>query len=305
MGKRKIIAGEVIGIVIGAIVLVASACAFIFGISRCVHYNRVLQAPLYVDAEVTLHREDEDSEGDTIYVAYVSYTVGDTYYKNVRYDSEHKLANLPDVGTKLRLAVDPTNPKTLLKTVGGTGFMTAMYGMVLFSVLAGFLRSLRRKKLSRFNRWVAEDDVMVQDLHIVIRARFFRVLALLLTVMLVTLRLVFPRIFGTGYVIAAIVFGVFWLISVINAAVATYKVNNGMYEIHADKMTKKEESSDTDGGTSYTLYYESAGRSWSKNVTLQKYLAAEVGATVYAVYLKGSRTPILHYDQQGDATSYI
>lgn len=305
MSKKKIYAGDVIGFVIGIILFLASVCLFVNGVVKCAYYNRALQAPLYVDAEVTLHREDEDSEGDTVYVAYVSYTAGDTYYKNVRYDSERKQANLPDIGTKLRLAVDPANPKTLLKTVSGTGFMTISYGVVLFAIMAGFLRSLRRKKLSRFNRWVAEADVMERDLHIVIRARFFRVLMLLLCLMFVTLRLAFPRIYSTGCVIAAIVCGVFWLIGVINAAVATYKVNNGMYDIHADKLVRKDESSDTDGGTSYTLYYQSPGRSWSKNVSHQKYLAATVGSTVYAVYLKGSRSPIMHYDQQGDATAYI
>ena len=296
MSNRKRNVSKVLGIILPIVIFLGLSYVFLRSIGLCIYYNEVFQHPAYVDAEITLYQEEEDSEGGTTFVAFVSYRFGDTYYENIRYRSGSKI---PAIGAKLRLAVDPAQPAVLLDRVD-CAFYAASSGGVLCIFLAVVLRELLRRKLTQGHRGTVEPEVLEKDLYLIIWARLPWVMWLLLTALMAALKLSFPVLFGKGYWIAGAITGGFLLISMLNMTIATWKVHKGMYEIHQDLLVDKKERSDSED-TTYTLYYQSGKRTWQKNVTATKFYRATVGTTVSAVYLRGCRQPIMHYDQLGNA----
>lgn len=296
MKNRKASVSQILGYILPVVIFLGLSYLFISSITQCIYYNEVFKNPAYVDAEVTLHTEEEDSEGDTTYVAYVSYQFGDTYCKNIRYRSGNKI---PPIGAKLQLAVDPDDPATLLDKVD-CAFFAVSSGGALCIFFAILLRELRRRKLTQGFRGTVEPEVLERDLQLIIWARIPWVMWLLITVLIAVLKLSFPVLFGEGYWIAAAITGGFLLISMTNTVIAAWKVHKGLYEIHQDQLVDKKERSDSED-TTYTLYYQSGKRTWQQNVTAAKFYRARVGSSVSAVYLQGCRKPIMHYDQLGNA----
>ena len=296
MFNRKHGVSKVLGVILPIVIFLGLSYVFLRSIGLCIYYNEVFQHPAYVDAKVTLHQEETDSEGDTTYVAFVSYRFGDTYYENIRYRSGR---NIPPIGKQLRLSVDPDHPATLLDSVD-CAFYAASSGGMLCIFLAIVLRILLRQKLTQGHRGTVEPEVLEKDLYLIIWARLPWVMWLLLTALMAALKLSFPALFGKGYWIAGAITGGFLLISMLNMTIAAWKVHRGLYEIHQDLLVDKKERSDSED-TTYTLYYQSGKRTWQKNVTATKFYRATVGTTVSAVYLQGCRQPIMHYDQLGNA----
>ena len=298
---KKIISSEVVSIVIACAMFLGLAYLFVAGLVRCITCNRYLEDPIYVDAVVTEHVEYWDSdEGGNVCEVYVSYTIDNETFPHVYYLRENSKEELVAIGEHLSLIVDPQDHGKLYKNAMNS-FMIISADVIFCVMIAAFLRDFRRRHLTTGLQSSVETAALEKDLHIIIRGRMARVLWLLLTILFGGFRLAFPLLFGKGYMIAAAVTGVFWLIAMTNALIATYKVRHGMYTVHIDQLVKKDTATDSDGDPVYRLHYESGNRRWDSSVSQAEYQRANVGSTVVAVYLHGCSYPILHYNHLGKA----
>lgn len=298
---KKIFSSAVVSIVIACVMFLGLAYLFVAGLIRCITYSRYMEDPIYVDAVVTEYEEYWDSdEGGNVYEVYVSYTIDNETFPRVYYLQENSKEELVAIGEHLSLIVDPQDHGKLYKNAMNA-FMIISVDVIFCMLIAAFLRDFRRRHLTAGLQSSVETAALEKDLHIIIRGRVARVLWLLLTILFGGFRLAFPLLFGKGYMIAAAVTGVFWLITMTNALIATYKVRHGMYTVHIDQLVKKDTGTDSDGAPVYRLYYESGSRRWDSSVSQAEYQRANVGATVVAVYLQGCSRPIMHYNHLGKA----
>lgn len=291
----------VIGIMIICAMPIVAGYLFVTGVMDCQEYSEVYKDPVWVEATVTLHDEYEDSEGDTDYYSYVSYTVDGVYYKNVDFETENSKSDLTPYGTRLRLAVNPRDHSQLLRNLARPGFVTVM-GTATAAALAGGLWALRRRRLSKEAYLLNDDEVIRKDIKAAISARFFRTCWFFAAVMMVALCVVYPMIFGKWFIAYAAVLAVFWVICLIRAIKDMGMCARGEYTIHNDRLVDKHENTDSDGDTTYTLCYAADDREWSTSTTRKKYERAVIGTVIKAVYLNGRKKPIIHYDDEGANT---
>lgn len=291
----------VIGIVAICVMPIVAGYLFVTGVMDCQEYSEVYKDPVWVEATVTLHDEYEDSDGDTDYYSYVSYTVDGVYYKNVDFETENSKSDLTPCGTRLRLAVNPRDHSQLLMNLAGPG-VVAVTGTAVAATLAAILWVLRRRRLSKEAYLLNDDEVIRKDIRAAISARFFRPLWFFAAVMMAALCVIYPMIFGKWFVAYAVVLAVFWVICLIRAIKDMGMCTRGEYTIHNDRLVDKQEHTDSDGDTTYTLCYAADDREWSTSTTRKKYDKAVIGTVIKAVYLNGRKKPIIHYDDEGANT---
>lgn len=291
----------VIGIVVICAMPIFAGYLFVTGVMNCQEYSEVYKDPVWVEATVTLHDEYEDSDGDTDYYSYVSYTVDGVYYKNVDFETENTRSDLTPCGTKLRLAVNPRNHAQLLMNLAQPG-VVAVTGTAVAATLAAILWVLRRRRLSKEAYLLNDDEVIKKDIKAAISARFFRPLWFFATVMMAALCVLYPMIFGKWFIVYAAVLAVFWVICIIRAIKDMGMCARGEYTIHNDRLVDKHENTDSDGDTTYTLCYAADDREWSTSTTRKKFEKAVIGTVIKAVYLNGRKKPIVHYDDDGANT---
>lgn len=296
MRNKKPLLGTILAIVALLIVVIM----FIGSLKDCGRYARLYNDPIYVDAVVTDHDEYEDSDGDTTYRSYITYRLDGKKYTNVRYESTSSRSKLTDLGEEVTITINPEDHGELMKDVANPA-TTVMLGVFTSLGMAAAIQELLRLKLSRYQLGAIDREVARKDALIMVQSRVFRILWTLLAVLLVCLPSFYPMLFGSGYYAAAIVMCIFWAICIVRIIRDTRLIQNGNFEIRRDVLIRKEQSTDSDGDPVYTLYYKGVKGQWSKSVSYKKYLIAEEGCAIYAVYLGSSNNPLFHYDEDGCA----
>ena len=295
--KKPSLLGRILGITLAVLALGALAWGLVYNLNRCGVYARVYENPVYVQAQVTRHSEYEDSDDNTTYYSYITYTVGGATYENVQYESFSTASKRTPLHTTLTVALNPENHGELLQKVASP-LLTVFLCAIALALVVVNLQSFRARSLQRASEGRPDRDKIAKDLQTLIASRFLRVFWMGLTVVLGLLHRRFPILFGTGYLVATVGAGCCWLCCLFNALRDGNRVRKGNFTVRWDQLLKKESESDGEGGVSYCLYYvskDAPDRVWCRQVSREAWDAAREGSVIQAVYLPGDKKPKLTY----------
>ncbi len=296
---------ERIVITVSFAIIVAAMCVSIgvwsyISFNNLEHYRRVYQDPVTVTATVTKHSVDSDSDGDT-HKSHVTYIVDKVRYVDYTYESKSSESMLTPVGQQVEIQVSPEDPSVQINTlkVGIFGACICLVSVALG--LALLYGAVIRRMRSNILYAECRSDAIKRDLRLTVAAREGIPCMSLCLMFLILLYLRYPFVFVDSPLIAVAVIVFVVLLCIFFKTIRDLtRIKNDNYEIRRDILVDKKIESDSEGGDSYVLYYESRGRKWHKTVSVKKYTLAEVGDCITAVYFKKSKKPVLHYNRIGD-----
>jgi hypothetical protein len=305
--KKKGLSGwprMLLGFVVALVVLVAIAVAMgVFlmkPIQASEHYLQVWKNPVTVTATVTDY-DSYDDDGDTDYKSFISYDYNGVHYENIQYENRDDREDLTPLGTQLSIMVSSKDPSKSIEQLKKTGKnLNLGMGMVAL-ILAAVYHGLQKRRLSKDLLGTPDADTVQRDLKIKIIGRMGYVFWLLSALVYGVAYLRYSMVLGNIPLIVAVVCCVFGLGGLKNVIGDNRKTSNKEFQVSRDVLVDKQISTDSDGGDTYRLYYESGDRKWDTGTSKKNYYQVSVGDTVVAVYLEGNKKPTLHYDHQGNA----
>ena len=292
--------GRIVGNVLAAAALILF---FIYGILKPVqaleHMARVRENPVEVTAVVTHHRELE-SDDDVDYYSYICYEAEGVFYEDIRYESKSYRQDLTPVGTVVTVQVSPEDPGTLLSELQGHGnsiLYTIPFWNLLFSLWVGYLIRLGRSKGLGST---PDQDTIRQDLRLTILARSSRLFFMWVAVGYACVGVKFRGLVEDWVLPGAAVCAVICAVLLRNSFKDLNRIREGNYQLHRDELVEKNFVEDSEGDT-YTLIYRSGENIWTKATNKRHFDSVTEGSVVLAVYLPGTKKPVMHYDLDGDA----
>ena len=292
--------GRIAGNVLAAVALILF---FIYGLIKPVqaleHMARVRENPMEVTATVTHHREFE-SDDDVDYYSYICYQAEGVFYEDIRYETETHPKNLTPVGNVLTVQVSPEDPGTLLSALQGHG-NSILYPIPLwtlfFTLWVGYLIRLGRSKALGST---PDQETIRQDLRLTILARSSRLFFMWVAVGYACVGAKFQGLVEGWALPAAAVCAVICAALLRKSFQDMNCVRDGNYQLHRDELVEKTFVEDSEGDT-YTLVYRSGKDYWTKTTNRRYFDSVTEGSVVLAVYLPGTKKPVMHYDLDGDA----
>lgn len=298
--KKGITWRGVLGFLLAVAVMGLLVWGVVYNLNRCARYGQVCENPLRVEATVTGHDQWEDSEGDTRYESFLTYTAGGQTYENIPYERVSRAAKLTPVGTVLTVELNPQNPGELLEKMASP-FLTLFLCAVTLALVVGNLQSRRGRAPGNPERRRPQRDTMARDLRRQIAGRFCRVYWMGLTAVLGALCARFPMLFGEGYVAAALGTGCCWLYCLLTTLRDGNRVRKDQFTVTWDRLLRKDRQEDEESIT-YRLHYvnqNAPDKVWVREVSQREWEAAREGSIIQSVYLPGDRRPRLTYGDEG------
>jgi len=261
------------------------------------HYRRVYDHPAYVTAVVSDHdsytRSNGSSSSTKRYRSYISYTVNDVTYSDIRYEDKNSEEKLTPIGTAVRLSVSPEDPSKLISALKDSG-TDILYSipLLLFSVFSLIYYILNSKRLV-LSEVPPEPEVIKADIISSVKHRSWRPGFFFGCLAYIAVYLRYPMIIKSWVLWIAAASAVCWLWCLKNAIRDIYHAKKGNVRLSHAVLASK----GSPGKKKYTtLFFRSAdGTSWHTDVTAAKYAAARVGDVVLAVYLPGGKKPVIYY----------
>lgn len=264
------------------------------------HCRQVWQQPVTVLAIVSDHKSYDD-EGDTDYRSYISYTYNNVHYENIRFEDKDDKEDLTSQGTLVTIQVSPKDPKKLIQQLKRNSAVVPVSIAILLAGLTAIYTLIQHNRLSRICLGTPDRETVKKDIKIKIRSRFLRPYLLLCGIGYSFLYWRYCVVLNQTPLILAIICGAGWLCC-IYATIRDYRhAENDDFELRRDLLVDKQESTDSDGDTTYSLYYKSGEQTWHTNVNATIYSHAKIGQTIVAAYLPSKKKPIIHYDSLGNA----
>ena len=263
------------------------------------HYLQVRENPITVKAVVTDH-ESYDDDGDTDYRSYVTYTYNDVRYDKITYENKDEEEDLTPLGEEVDLQVSPKDPGQQISKLKNSGWGVVLMGIWLLSFgLAGAYVLVQRLRLSGKNGGTPDTETICHDIKVMILSRFFRPFLLLCGIGYGAAYWRYSVVFGKIPLIVAMISGVLWLYCMYTTVRDLRWAENGEYELRRDVLVDKEESSDSEGNSSYVLYFEGNGKKWKTGTKAKNYEQAQIGDVVTAAFLPGKKKPTVYYGRNG------
>lgn len=288
------------GGIVAAVLVSMLFSMFLKPLADIEHYRQVWQTPVTVTAVVSDH-DSYDDEGDTDYRSYVTYTYNGIRYQNLPYEDKDAEQDLTPLGTALSLQISPKDPARQISDLKSRGQIVSFSTFFVFLSFSGLYLLLLHRGLTKSCPGTPEAETVQKDLQIKILSRIIRPTLLLCWIGYGLLYWRYSIVLGRLPLILAVASGIGWLFCMYTTVRDYRLAKNGSYTLRRDTLVYKEESTDSEGSTSYTLYYRSEERNWQTSVSLKAYTRATVGDTVLAVYLPDKKKPTLHYDRDGNA----
>lgn len=282
---------------IGLLILLLIVAATLY---HCVdlgdHYLDIYDRAVTLEATVVNVEEDYDPEDGTEYDTIIGYTYQGKYYERIHssYSTYKKAAS--HMGEKVMIQIDPEEPQNTLKAIRSDCAIFGCFGVIFLiafvAVCCGPFR-LRYVQSYGWNRSAIE-----MDIPIVLRHNY-RFLSCFLPSAVGFFLLWRYREFAAVFI--WVFNSILLLIGLIILGVYLHKrklIKEGRYTIRQDTLIRKTTTYDSDDGTTYYFEFENGGGTWKKSVKAKLYDAMQEGDVMDAVYLEGTKLPLLLNSQE-------
>lgn len=236
---------------------------------------------------------DVDDDGDNDFRLYVRYTYEGEVYSGIykTYDLQRDAEKL--MGQWVDVQINPENPSEQLNDIGTGARFLCLMGPFFLANGIGFVFCRKRKCYTEVYGWRREYIQMDLDRKLLEDCGLW---AGFLSAGLLYLGLwrVFPSAMGDIWIISfvACTIGILILLGWLSKC---HKIREEKYRLSRQTMTDKK-IDDSGDSTSYNLYYSNGINSWHRSVSRKRFDSAQIGETVEAVFLDGTKRPYFVYD---------